>query len=78
MFALPHPVDERSYMRPLVDTADMMQPNLNMLNPTLDEFLDSLDSVDSEWLAVKRIGWFIVSCALYARTLGWSECSFFW
>ena len=41
-------------MRPLLDTADVMQPSLNMLNPTLDEFLDSLDSMDSEWIFAER------------------------
>ena len=46
-FALPRPGDERSYMRPLVDSTEMMQPNLDMLNPTLDEFLDRLEPMES-------------------------------
>lgn len=51
-FALPRPGDERSYMRPLVDSTEMMQPSLDMLNPTLDnptldEFLDRLEPMES-------------------------------
>ena len=34
-------------MRPLVDSTEMMQPNLDMLNPTLDEFLDRLEPMES-------------------------------
>lgn len=37
LFDIPRPGEERAYMRPLVDTVDLLQPNLVMLNPTLDE-----------------------------------------
>ena len=37
---IPRPGDERSYMRPLVDTAEIIQqPYLGMLNPHVDEMV---------------------------------------
>ena len=46
MNIIPRPGDERAYMRPLVDSAEMLQPNLDMLNPTLDDLLDHLEPME--------------------------------
>ncbi|XP_019848726.1 PREDICTED: MLX-interacting protein-like isoform X2 [Amphimedon queenslandica] len=46
MNVIPRPGDERTYMRPLVESAEMLQPNLDMLNPTLDDLLDHLEPME--------------------------------
>ena len=46
MNVIPRPGDERTYMRPLVESAEMLQPNLDMLNPSLDDLLDHLEPME--------------------------------
>lgn len=48
MNVVPRPGEERAYMRPLVDAAEMLQPNLDMLNPMLDDFLDRLEPMEGK------------------------------
>ena len=48
MNIVPRPGEERAYMRPLVDAAEMLQPNLDMLNPMLDDFLDRLEPMEGK------------------------------
>jgi MAX-like protein X len=46
MFDFPRQGDERSYMRPLIESTEMLQPNLETLNPTLEEFLSRLEPME--------------------------------
>ena len=48
MNVVSRPGEERAYMRPLVDAAEMLQPNLDMLNPMLDDFLDRLEPMEGK------------------------------
>lgn len=50
VFGFPRPGEDRSYMRPLIESSAMMQPNLEPLNPTLDDFLERLEPMEGNSL----------------------------